>query len=206
MRARPQLVQRDSGALGRMTVLYRLAIMPVLALLALANAPQSYVLDTGASAVTAKVAIFGLASKTATFPSMVGHVTIVPDKPKEALIDVTIDARALTAPDGVTLRRLKGEKFFWVEKYPTVHFVGHRLEMADATTGTVHGQLTARGMTRDEQLAVAFNIPPQTAAPGEVVTLTGEMQIDRRNYGMTAYNFIVGRKVTIRLRARMLPG
>lgn len=206
MRARPQLVQRDSGALGRMTVLYRLAIMPVLALLALANAPHSYVLDASASAVTAKVAIFGLASKTATFPSMVGKVTIVPDKPQEALIDVTIDTRALTAPDGATLRRLKGEKFFWVEKYPTVHFVGHRLEMTDATTGTVHGKLTARGVTRDEQLAVAFDIPPQTAAPGASVTLNGEMQIDRRDYGMTAYNFIVGRTVTIRLRARMLPG
>lgn len=177
-----------------------------MALVVLGNAPHSYILDTGASAVTAKVAFFGLASKTATFPSMVGKVTIVPDKPQEALVDVTLDARALVAPDNVTLRRLKGEKFFWVEKYPTVHFVGRRLEMTSPTTGTVHGRLTARGVTRDEQLSVTFDIPPDQAAPGEAVTLDGEMEIDRRNYGMTAYNFIVGKKVTIRLRARMVPG
>lgn len=188
-----------------MKLLWR-AIIPVMALVALGNAPHSYTLDTGASAVTAKVAFFGLASKTATFPSMVGQVTIVPDKPQEALIDVTLDARALTAPDAVTLRRLRGEKFFWVEKYPTVHFVGRRLEMAGPASGIVYGRLTARGVTRDEQLSVTFDIPPDRAAPGKAVTLNGEMQIDRRNYGMTAYNFIVGKKVTIRLRARMVPG
>ena len=31
------------------------------------------------------------------------------------------------------------------------------------------------------------------------------MQIDRRDYGMTAYRFIVGKEVTIKLKARMVP-
>ncbi len=183
----------------------RIAILPFLAALAMAAAPLNYVLDVEASAVSAKVAFFGIASKTAGFPSMSGRVLIVPDKPSEALIDVTIDASRLTAPDEVTLKRLRGEKFFWVEKYPTVHFVGHQLTMRDPTHGSVDGKLTARGVTRDEELFVTFNQPPTEAARGEAITLNGEMQIDRRDYGMTAYRFIVGKQVTIKLAARMVP-
>ena len=183
----------------------RLLLLPILALFATASSPLNYTLDAQASAVSAKVAFFGLASKTAGFPSMSGRVTIVPDRPSEALVDVAIDATRLVAPDKVTQKRLRGEKFFWVEKYPTVHFVGHRLVMRDATHGSVDGKLTARGVTRDEELFVTFDQPPNDAPRGEAITLNGEMQIDRRDYGMTAYRFIVGKQVTIKLTARMVP-
>lgn len=187
-----------------MTITRRIAIC-LLAALAIANAPLNYVLDAAASSVSAKVAFFGIASKTAGFPTMSGKVRIVPDRPQEALIDVTIDARALTAPDKVTLARLRGEKFFWVERYPNVHFIGHRLTMRDTMHGTVEGRLTARGVTRNEALEVTFDSPPGEGDTTRPVILHGEMEIDRRDYGMTAYRFIVGRKVTIRLTARMVP-
>lgn len=183
----------------------RFSALTCLLLIAAADTPLHYLLDANSSDVTAKVAFFGLASKTARFPSMSGHVTIVPDRPSQALIDVTLDARALQAPDKVTLRRLKGEKFFWVEKYPTVHFVGTRLTMRDETHGSVDGKLTARGVTRDETLFVTFDESPTKAPKSRPIVLSGEMEINRRNYGMTAYRFIVGKKVTIRLSARMLP-
>ena len=183
----------------------RLLLLPVIGMLAIASAPLNYVLDATASSVTAKVAFLGFASKTAGFPTMSGKVSIVPDKPSEALIDVTIDAQALTAPDEVTLKRLKGEKFFWVERYPTVHFVGHKLIMRDATHGTVEGKLTARGVTREEVLYVTFDSPPVSAPKDRAIVLNGEMEINRRDYGMKSYNLIVGKKVNIRLQARMVP-
>lgn len=183
----------------------RLLLLAGALLLCTATAPLNYVLDASASSLSAKVAFFGIASKTAGFPGMSGKVRIVPDRPNEALVDVTIDANALTAPDAVTLRRLRGEKFFWVEKYPTVHFSGSRLTMHDSRKGTVEGQLTARGVTLPESLSVSFDIDPRQAPPGQPITLSGEMQIDRRDYGMTAYRFIVGKEVTIRLKARMVP-
>lgn len=186
-------------------MLLRLILLPVIALLAVASSPLTYVLDASASSVSAKVAFFGLASKTANFPSMAGSVSIVPDKPDRANIAVTIDARKLTAPDKVTLKRLRGEKFFWVERYPTVQFFGNKLTMRDATHGTIEGKLTARGVTRDEKLYVTFDKAPRTASAGQAITFSGEMEIDRRNYGMKSYRLIVGRKVTIRMQARMVP-
>lgn len=190
-----------------MPIFKRLVLLPVLALLTLANgaAPLTYTLDASASNVSAKVPFFGLSSKTAKFPKMSGRVTIVPGQPERAVIDVTFDATALEAPDSVTLNRLRGKKFFWVEKYPSVRFVGKSLTMKSATKGTVSGQLTARGVTQPQVLEVTFDTDPLTAANGKPVSFTGTTKIDRRKYGMKSYQLIVGNKVDIKLRARMLP-
>lgn len=193
-----------------MTVLrasFRIVLLPLLALLALANTastPQRYTLDVAASNVSAKVPFFGLSSKTARFPRMQGAVTIVPGAPEKAVIDVSFDATAIEAPDEVTLARLRGEKFFWVEKYPTIRFLGRSLKLSSATRGVVAGELTARGVTRPASLAVTFDANP-VARVGQPVSFTGTTTIDRREFGMKAYQLIVGNKVAITLKARMVP-
>lgn len=166
----------------------------------------AYVVDSTASSVSAKVGFLGLGSKTAGFPQMSGKVLLEPARPDRIDLDVTLDARALTAPDKVTLARLRGERFFWVERYPTIRFVGERMALAGDRKGTISGTLTARGVTQPVTLAVAFDKPPLSTARGETLTLTGTTTIDRRKFGMTAYSLVVGRQVTITLKARMVPG
>ena len=185
----------------------RMFLLPLFAVFALANSasvPQRYTLDASASNVSAKVPFFGLASKTARFPRMEGAVTIVPGAPEKALIDVTFDATAIEAPDSVTLARLRSDKFFWVEKYPSIRFIGRSLKLSSTTRGTVSGELTARGVTRPATLAVTFNADP-IAQAGKPVRFTGTTTIDRRQFGMKAYQLLVGNKVDITLRARMVP-
>jgi polyisoprenoid-binding protein YceI len=168
------------------------------------GAPLRYALDASASNVSAQVPFFGLASKTARFPKMEGAVTIVPGAPERAVIDVTFDTAALEAPDRVTLERLRGDKFFWVEKYPAVRFVGRSLTLSSPTAGRVSGELTARGITRPQVLDVKFDSDP-AALLGKPVSFTGKTTIDRREYGMKSYPLIVGNKVDITLKARLVP-
>lgn len=165
----------------------------------------NYTLDAEESDVSARVRFFGISSKTARFPRMEGAVTIVPGAPQDAMIDVTFDAIAIEASDETTRRRLRGERFFWVERYPTIRFVGRSLDLETPTSGTVTGELTARGVTNTETLEVTFTSDPQTALPGTAVDFTGKMEIDRRNYGMRSYQLVVGNKVKIELNARMVP-
>jgi polyisoprenoid-binding protein YceI len=179
-----------------------LALAPVAS--AQSEAALNYRLDASASEVTARVPFFGISSKTARFPQMSGTVRIVPGAPERAVIDVTFDARALEAPDDTTLRRLRGEKFFWVERYPSIRFVGRSIDLSSPTRGTVTGELTARGVTNTETLEVTFASDP-TQSTGRPVQFSGEMEIDRREYGMRSYQLIVGNKVNIKLNARMVP-
>lgn len=182
---------------------------PALALLLLIGAAgpsHRYRIDGPASSVTARVAFFGLASKTARFPAMEGSIALQPGQLDSIDLDVTLDARRLTAGDSVTLARLKGKDFFDVERYPTVHFSGQRMTMQGNRAAIVEGEITARGVTRPARLNVTFAQPPAQASGREPIALVARTTIDRRQFGMTAYSWVVGRNVAITINARMVPG
>lgn len=179
-------------------------IVPAFFLVSAAPA-QRYTIDPTLSEVSAKVAFFGLASKTAHFPKVSGGITLLPDTPERIDMTVNLDATALIAPDSVTLDRLKGPAFFDVARHPTVVFRGDTMRLTGETGATIAGQITARGVTRPATLAVRFVRPPLQSDVRKPLILEGETVIDRREFGMTAYPLIVGRKVTIRIRAALVP-
>lgn len=164
-----------------------------------------YQLDPARSAISAKVGFFGIASKTAHFPRMSGRIALSPQRLDAIDLDVEIDARQITAGDSLTLSRLRGQDFFDVERYPTVHFSGRQMQMTGPVTATVAGQITVRGITRPETLLVTFRSPPARATGREPIELSARTVIDRRAFGMTAYSAIVAKKVTITINARMMP-
>lgn len=173
----------------------------------LGNTASAYrfTLDPGSSSVDAKVAFMGVGNRKAYFPALRGNVTLSPAQMNHIDLDVSIDATQLKSDDGVTTGRLKGKDFFYVDKYPTIRFEGTQLAMSSSTSGVVHGELTARGVTRPLALNVTFSAPPATASGKEAIRLTGVTTINRKDFGMTAYSVIVGKKVSITIKTRLLP-
>jgi polyisoprenoid-binding protein YceI len=174
---------------------------------AIAGATTSYnfTIDADASSVDAKVAFMGIGNRKALFPAVRGTVALTPDAMDRINLDVMIDATQLRADDSLTTNRLKGDAFFNVAKYPTVRFQGTDLSMATQTSGIVRGNLTARGVTRPVTLNVSFSAPPSTTSLKEPIRLTGVTTINRKDFGMTAYSLIVGKKVTISIRTKLVP-
>lgn len=164
-----------------------------------------YQLDPARSTISAKVGFFGIASKTAHFSQMAGHIAISPQRLDTIDLDVTIDARNLKAGDSLTTARLKSRDFFDVDRFPIVHFAGNQMKMTGPVTAIVQGQVTARGIARPEVVLVTFRTPPAKTNGRDPVEFSARTVIDRRNYGMTAYSAIVGKKVTITINARMTP-
>lgn len=162
-------------------------------------------LDPVSSSVDAKVAFMGIGNRKAFFPALRGNVTLSPDQMNQIDLNVTIDATQLTADDGTTTSRLKGKDFFYVDKFPTVRFEGTQLSMTNSTNGIVRGDLTARGVTRPVALNVVFSAPPADARGKDAIRLTGVTTINRKDFGMTAYSLVVGKKVTITIKTRLLP-
>lgn len=163
-----------------------------------------YVVDRAASAVDAKVAFFGISSKTARFPDMNGSFVLSIADIEALNMVVDIDARTLTTGDSET-KRLRGRQFFDVAHYPTVRFVGKRMRLTGDRTASVDGLITARGVTRPIRMNVTFSVPPLNTGGTEPIAIVGQTQVDRRAFGMTAFPFIIGRMVNVTIKARMVP-
>nr|WP_265530435.1 YceI family protein [Sphingomicrobium marinum] len=171
----------------------------------LSSGSVTYRIDPTQSVVSAKVPFFGIGSKSATFPNMEGSITIDPANAGTINLRVQLDGRALEASDGLTQRRLKGEKFFWVDRYPEITFTGAALTMRNDTAGVVDGSISARGKRVGATLDVTFDRPTKEICGNRPVSFTARTTIDRRHYGMTSYGLIVGNKVSINIEARMVP-
>lgn len=182
-------------------------IAGLLLLTTAATTPEyRYQLDGAASRISAKVSFLGLSSKTAQFPRMSGAIQLQPERLDAINLDVTLDARAITASDSATQNRLRGPDFFDVERHPVIRFTGQRMVMAGQTSAQVDGTVTARGITRPVRLAVTFARPPAQASGREPIGFTATTTIDRYQFGMKAYSMVVGRNVNITIKARMTPG
>lgn len=172
---------------------------------AAAPAPLSYRLDPAASDVAAKVGFLGVGSRSATFPTLTGSASLSPAALDRIDLNVRIDARQLKASDKLTTDRLRGPDFFDVTQHPTVGFQGRALTMTSATEGRVDGALTVRGITKPVTLAVTFAVPPARAGRRDSIGLVARTTINRRDFGMTAYSLVVGKKVSITIRTRLVP-
>lgn len=163
-----------------------------------------YTVDDANSEVQARVAFLGLADKTARFPDMSGSFVMSFADLNTVDMQVTVDARTLTTGDSQT-NRLRGRQFFDVANHPTVSFAGDQIRFTGEHTANVSGQITAKGITRPSTIAVTFSQPLAAMSTSDPVSIVATTTIDRRQFGMTAFPLIVGNRVRITIRARMVP-
>ena len=90
------------------------------------------------------------------FKDIHGSLDWDPEKPGDARVEVTIDARKLWSGEPDRDAHLKSADFLDVEKHPTIAFAGNRLELRGPNEARLHGELTIRGVTRPVPLDVRY--------------------------------------------------
>ncbi len=182
-------------------------LLAAIPLLAIAAAPPAYryQLDSGSSSANARITVLGFASKSAQFSRMSGGFVVSPGQPGAGRLDLAVDARAIATRDPKVGEQLRGPEFLDVARHPIVSFTGQSIAMTGSNTAQVSGTLTARGTARPVVMNVSFATPPAQLTGHEPVQITAQTTIDRRQYGMNGYSGLVGKDVTISIRARMVP-
>ena len=66
-------------------------------------------------------------------------------------------------------------------------------------------KFNTKGITRPSSIAVTFSQPITDMSTRDPVSIVATTSIDRRQFGMTAFPLIVGNRVRITIRARMVP-
>jgi polyisoprenoid-binding protein YceI len=116
-------------------------------------------------------------------------------------VQAVIDTRTLRADVSMAQGELRGADFFNVERYPQMLFESGSVRPKNATTGEMSGDITVKGITRPIVLHVTL-LPP---GPGGTRQFTGKTRINRNDFNMTAYAFLVGDTVDIEIRAILRP-
>lgn len=150
-----------------------------------ASAQETYVVDPVHSQPQYEARHIGFALQHGNFGKLTGKVTL--DRTaKTGAVDLTIDATTIRSNDPRLDAILKGERFFNVEKYPTLTFKSSSVTFDGDRVVGVDGELTMLGVTKPASFKVAnFNCGENPFNKKAMCGADATGTIKRSEWGMT---------------------
>lgn len=115
-----------------------------------------YVLDKSHAALLASVNHLGFSEYYIRFTDFDAKLNLGEDKLEDSRVEVTIEMDDAEAHNDKMEDHFEEEKYFNPAVYPTASFKSTKLEMVDAETGKLTGDLTFRGITKPVTLDITF--------------------------------------------------
>ncbi|WP_188934382.1 YceI family protein [Dyadobacter endophyticus] len=138
---------------------------------------------------------FILGTCNGTFDAPRGEAVFNEKNPENASFDVKIAAGTFKTNNNSRDKDLKGDKYFWVEKYPDIHFKSSKVEKkGDKYQAT--GTLTMRDVSK----TVALPFDAKKNADGSY-SLTSSFDINRLDYKIGEKDWKLKDIVTVNLQA-----
>ena len=164
----------------------RLAVATVAALIAIpAAAQETYVIDPTHSQPQWAAGHIGFSTQHGNFGKASGRI-VLDRAAKKGSIEVTIDATSIRTYSERLDAVVKGEKFFNVEKYPTITFKSANLSFDGDKLVAADGELTMLGVTKPVSLKIVnFVCGEQTFNKKPMCGAEATATIKRSDWGMT---------------------
>jgi polyisoprenoid-binding protein YceI len=151
-----------------------------------ALAAETYVIDPVHSQPQWEATHIGFSRQHGNFGKLDGKVTL--DRAaRTGTIDVTIDASSIRTYDARLDAIVKGERYFNVEKFPTITFKSSNVKFDGDRIVAASGDLTMLGVTKPVMFAVSdFKCGQQTFNKKPMCAAEATATIKRSEWGMTS--------------------
>jgi polyisoprenoid-binding protein YceI len=177
-----------------------LAAVAALGLNSAATAADNYTIDPSHSFPRFEINHFGFSTHHGQFNKTAGKL-VLDRAAKSGSIEITVQTASISTGDPKLETELKSDKFFDVEKFPTMVFRSKSLKFNGEMPASAAGELTLLGVTRPLTLAITqvkCGTHPYTKKEDCGAEVTGTLK--RSDFGMKNYLPIVGDEVTMRIQ------
>lgn len=129
-----------------------------------------------------------------------GWLRFDPDDWSASKVVADIDLASVDLGDKDWNAAVAGSSFLDAAQHPVAHFESTSVRKTGERDGMLEGNLSLRGVTLPVQVGFTVNRVGATLFGFETIAgFSGRAELDRRQFGMTAFSKAVGTKVTIRL-------
>jgi polyisoprenoid-binding protein YceI len=135
---------------------------------------------------------FGL-NTSGSLNGLKGSINFDPANPGTSSFNVTVDAHTVNTGSEARDNHLRKEEYFDVEKYPAINFVSTAIKKNE-NGYAVTGNLTIKGVTR----SITFPFSVENQENG--IQLTGEFNINRRDFGVGGSSAVLSDNVNVSLK------
>lgn len=147
----------------------------------------------GGESVTFQIKNAGITVDGA-FEKFTSHVSYNSSNPKSAVFKGTIDVASINT--GVNLRdeHLAKEEYFHTASFPKIEFISSTVVPLKDKTIKVSGFLTIKGIKKPVEISV------REVSENGIKFLIGNLEIDRRDFGVGENSWIMGDEVKISIK------
>ena len=167
---------------------------------------QKWTLDPAHSSVDFSVRHMMIANVKGTFQNFSAEIVADPTDLTTAEIEFTVETASVDTRNKERDAHLVSADFFDVENHPTMTFKATNIVKTDEGEYNVTGDLTLRGVTKQETFTVTFEGSGKDPWGNEKAGFSAEGSINRSDYGLVwnaaleTGGVLVGDKVKISLQ------
>ena len=144
-----------------------------------AFAAGTYTIDPAHTSFGFTVKHMMISNVPGEFDKFEGQIVYDPADLTSAKANVTIDASSINTRIDKRDAHLKSQDFFDVAKFPTITFVSTKF-----TAGSITGNLTMKGVTKEVTIPVTISGPVKTMMGAQAIGITGSVTVNRQDYGI----------------------
>lgn len=169
-----------------------LKVVPLTALLvsiglnSAANAAE-YVIDKAHTSIGFKIGHLGFSFLTGRFDKFDGSFSFDPKSPKASKVAVKIDTSSVNSNHAERDNHLRSQDFLAAKSFPSASFVSKSVNVTGDKTGTIVGDLTLRGVTKEVTIAATYVGGGKDPWNGFRQGFSGTTKISLADFGIT-YN------------------
>ena len=113
-----------------------------------------------------------------------GTINLDPANLEKSSVDFRIKAASIDTNNADRDKHLRGEDFFFVEKYPEITFKSKSIKKAGKDTYDVAGTLTMRGVSKEVTLPVTYLGSVKDPWGNQKAGFATEVTLNRKDYGI----------------------
>lgn len=168
---------------------------------------RTWQLDTAHTNVEFAVKHLMISTVKGRFADVSGSLTADVQNPESFSLDISIGTESVDTRQDQRDAHLRSPDFFDSLKWPSIRFVGKKIEGDVQNEFTIVGDITIRNVTREIRLDATNEGSVRDPWGNERVGFSAKTKLDRRDFGLT-YNaaletggFVVGDEVKISIDA-----
>jgi polyisoprenoid-binding protein YceI len=170
----------------------------------------TYTIDNAHSDIGFTVRHMVFAKVRGHFTKWTAKLEFDPADPTRSSVEVSIDAASIDTREPQRDGHLRSADFLDVEKYPTITFLGVKVDRVDEKKDKVLGDLTIHGVTRRVPLEVEELGGGKDPWGNQRVLFSAKTSINRSDFGLKwnqaleAGGVLVGEKVDIEIESEAI--
>jgi polyisoprenoid-binding protein YceI len=171
---------------------------------------MSWTIDPAHTLVQFSVRHMMISKVRGQFEKFSGEVNLDENNPAATTVDVNIETASVNTREPQRDGHLKSPDFFDSEKFPTMHFVSHKVEVTSPSSARLTGDLTIKDQTHPVNMDVEFAGKAKSPWGTTSVGFNGTTKINRKDWNLTwnqaleTGGFLVGDEIEITIELELV--